>query len=47
MDGRFAAVYQQGIRETDVPEGYRELRDLGLVTISLLDSIGRVALVVE
>lgn len=47
MQGRYAVIWQTGVREDDVPEVYRELRDLGLVTIMLSGSIGRVALAVE
>jgi hypothetical protein len=47
MDGAYAVCYCQGVRETDVPEVYRELRDLGVVTISFSDSIARVRPVVE
>lgn len=43
MEGKLAVVHQGGVRETDVPEVYRELQGLGLVTITLSGSIGRVA----
>lgn len=37
MQGGYAVVYQQGCRESDVPEVYRELAELGLVTITISD----------
>lgn len=46
MHGGYAVVYQQGCRETDVPEVYRELAELGLVTITISDGgVARIHLV--
>lgn len=46
MQGGFAVIYQQGCRESDVPEVYRELAELGLVTITISDGgVARIYLV--
>lgn len=43
MQGKLAVVWLQGVREDDVPMVYRELRDLGLVTLTIGDSFAKVA----
>lgn len=47
MAAGYAVVLQKGVTEADVPAVYRELRDLGLVTITIADSTARVRPVAE
>ncbi|MCA1571962.1 MAG: hypothetical protein LC798_16955 [Chloroflexi bacterium] len=46
-NGTFACVFAQGAREDDAPLVWRQLRDLGLVTLSISEGEVRVTPVRE